>query len=309
MGVFTQVTSNIKGFAHKFARKFAYASCVNGALPPHHRFAHQSRRAVQRPLRAWLSEQQRCCEPKWVNGLIVCLHHYHCACREPVWNRFSNAFNSPVILVLISTNPPGFILNAEIFLVFFPPGAMFAERWIAAPASGCNFAMKINLAACICGWEIGGNVVVTDRGQRGRPREPEMFPELTRICVWGWGPGSPPALVTWKVRAHAHTRSSEEMSVFLFLAWENLELLLKAESYLALCDCVCVCFFFVMCTFGIVNHPQKNTEMRDTPEKLTRFWFFCTLKNAHWCKSLDLPSTHWKHWLIFAYENMLDAHC
>ncbi len=32
MGVFTQVASNIKGFAHKFACKTAYASCVNGAL-------------------------------------------------------------------------------------------------------------------------------------------------------------------------------------------------------------------------------------------------------------------------------------
>ncbi len=32
MGVFTQLASNIKGFAHKFACKCAYASCVNGAL-------------------------------------------------------------------------------------------------------------------------------------------------------------------------------------------------------------------------------------------------------------------------------------
>ena len=32
MGVFTQVASNIRGFATKFARKSAYASCVNGAL-------------------------------------------------------------------------------------------------------------------------------------------------------------------------------------------------------------------------------------------------------------------------------------
>ncbi len=32
MGVFTQVVSNIKGFARKFARKSAYASCVNGVL-------------------------------------------------------------------------------------------------------------------------------------------------------------------------------------------------------------------------------------------------------------------------------------
>ncbi len=31
IGVFTQVASNIKGFACKFARKCAYASCVNGA--------------------------------------------------------------------------------------------------------------------------------------------------------------------------------------------------------------------------------------------------------------------------------------
>ena len=31
MGVFTQVASNIKGFARKFACKSAYASCVNGA--------------------------------------------------------------------------------------------------------------------------------------------------------------------------------------------------------------------------------------------------------------------------------------
>ncbi len=30
MGVFTQLTSNIKGFAHKFVCKCAYASCVNG---------------------------------------------------------------------------------------------------------------------------------------------------------------------------------------------------------------------------------------------------------------------------------------
>ncbi len=32
MGVFTQVASNIKAFARKFACKSAYASCVNGAL-------------------------------------------------------------------------------------------------------------------------------------------------------------------------------------------------------------------------------------------------------------------------------------
>ncbi len=31
MGVFTQVARNIQGFAHKFACKSAYASCVNGA--------------------------------------------------------------------------------------------------------------------------------------------------------------------------------------------------------------------------------------------------------------------------------------
>ena len=32
MGVFTQLASNIKGFAHKFACKCAYTSCVNGPL-------------------------------------------------------------------------------------------------------------------------------------------------------------------------------------------------------------------------------------------------------------------------------------
>ena len=32
MGVFTQVASNIKAFARKFAHKSAYACCVNGAL-------------------------------------------------------------------------------------------------------------------------------------------------------------------------------------------------------------------------------------------------------------------------------------
>ena len=32
MGVFTQLPSNIKGFAHKFARKSVYAFCVNGPL-------------------------------------------------------------------------------------------------------------------------------------------------------------------------------------------------------------------------------------------------------------------------------------
>ncbi len=31
MGVFAQVASNIKGFAGKFVRKSACASCVNGA--------------------------------------------------------------------------------------------------------------------------------------------------------------------------------------------------------------------------------------------------------------------------------------
>ncbi len=30
IGAFTQLASNIKGFVHKFARKCASASCVNG---------------------------------------------------------------------------------------------------------------------------------------------------------------------------------------------------------------------------------------------------------------------------------------
>ena len=67
MGVFTQVASNIKEFARKFACKSAYASCVNGAQdsflfkPLHHRCDIPEIEQVRELPRGLRADRRPCC--------------------------------------------------------------------------------------------------------------------------------------------------------------------------------------------------------------------------------------------------------